>query len=53
MHAGRGESLTREGEMEREVDKEKEEALDSIMMEEEHIKRIMETSGKMHNGVPY
>jgi hypothetical protein len=31
----------------------KEEALDPIMMEEDQIKKIMETTGRMHSGVPY
>jgi hypothetical protein len=38
MHGGRGEALTRGGEMENEMDKgKKEEAMDPIMMEEYHI----------------
>jgi hypothetical protein len=49
-----GEALIRGGEMEEEMDKEnKEEAMDPIMMEEYHIKQIMERAGKMHSGVPY
>jgi hypothetical protein len=53
-HGGRGEALTGEGEMEGEEDKgNKEEALDPIMMDEDQIKRIMETAGKMRSGVPY
>jgi hypothetical protein len=49
-----GEALTRGGEMEEEMDKgKKEEAMDPIMMEEDHINKIMETTGKMHSGVPY
>ena len=31
----------------------KEEALDPIMMEEDQIKQIMETTGRMCSGVPY
>ena len=31
----------------------KEEALESIMMEDDHIKKIMETTGKTRSGVPY
>jgi hypothetical protein len=54
VHGGRGEALTRAGEMEEEMDKgKKEEALDPIMMEEDQIKQIMETTGKMRSGVPY
>ena len=54
MHGGRREALTRAGEMEGEMDKgKKEEALDPIMMEEDRIKKIMATAGKMHNRVPY
>jgi hypothetical protein len=54
VHGGRGEALTRDGEMEEEMDKgKKEEALDPIMMEEDQIKKIMETTGKMRSGVPY
>jgi hypothetical protein len=40
--------------MEGEIDKEnKEESLDPIMMEEDNIKNIMETNGRMRSGVPY
>jgi hypothetical protein len=40
--------------MEGEGDKgKKEEALDPIMMDEYHIKQIMETTRKTHSGVPY
>jgi hypothetical protein len=54
MHGGRGEALTRAGGMEEEMDKgKKEEALDPIMMEEDQTKKIMETIGKTHSGVPY
>jgi hypothetical protein len=54
VHGGRGEALTRDGEMEEEMDKgKKEEALDPIMMEEDQIKQIMETTGRTHSGVPY
>ena len=31
----------------------KEEALDPIMMEEYHIKKIMETAGRIRSGIPY
>jgi hypothetical protein len=54
VHGGRGEALTRDGEMEEEMDKgKKEEALDPIMMEEDQIKQIMETTGRTCSGVPY
>jgi hypothetical protein len=54
VHGGRGEALTGEGEMEGEGDKgKKEEALDPIMMDEDQIKWIMETTGKTRSGVPY
>jgi hypothetical protein len=54
VHGGRGEALTRGGEMEEEMDKgKKEEAMDPIMMEEDQIKKIMETTGKTRSGVPY
>jgi hypothetical protein len=54
VHGGRGEALTRDREMEEEMDKgKKEEALDPIMMEEDQIKKIMETAGRTHSGVPY
>jgi hypothetical protein len=40
VHGGRGEALTKRGEMEGEVDKFKEEeALDPIMMDDDQIKR--------------
>jgi hypothetical protein len=49
-----GKHLPGEGGMEGERDKgKKEEALDPIMMDEDQIKRIMETTGKMRSGVPY
>jgi hypothetical protein len=54
MHGGRGEALTEKGEMEGEVDKgKKEESLDPIVMDDDQIKRIMATAGKMCSGVPY
>jgi hypothetical protein len=54
VHGGRGEALTRDEEMEEEMDKgKKEEALDPIMMEEDQIKQIMETAGRMCSGAPY
>jgi hypothetical protein len=49
VYGGRGEALTRDEEMEEEMDKGKnEEDLDPIMMEEDHIKKIMETTGRTH-----
>jgi hypothetical protein len=40
--------------MEEEMDKgKKKEAMDPIMMEEDQIKKIMETTGKTRSGVPY
>jgi hypothetical protein len=39
--------------MEEEMEKGKKEAMDSIMMEEYQIKKIMETAGKMCSGAPY
>jgi hypothetical protein len=54
VHGGRGEALTKKGEMEEEVDKgKKEEALDPIMMDDDQIKWIMATTGKTRSGVPY
>jgi hypothetical protein len=50
VHGGRGEALTREGEMDT---GKKEEALDPLMMDEYHIKKIMETTRIKRNGVPY
>jgi hypothetical protein len=35
------------------MDKGKKEAMDPIMMEEFHIKQIMETTENTHSGVPY
>jgi hypothetical protein len=47
VHGGSGEALTRDREMEEDIDKgKKEETLDPIMMEEEQIKKIMETTGR-------
>ena len=45
--------MTRDEEMEEEMDKGKEEALDPIMMEEDQIKQIMATSGRTRSGLPY
>ena len=54
MHGVRGEALIRDREMEEEMDKgKKEEDFDPIMIEEDQIKKIMETTGKMRSGVPY
>jgi hypothetical protein len=54
VHGRRGEALTRDREMEEEMDKgKKEEALDPIMMEEYQIKQIMETVGRTRSGLPY
>jgi hypothetical protein len=39
--------------MEGEMEKGKKEAMDLIMMEEDHIKKIMEIDGKTRSGVPY
>jgi hypothetical protein len=53
VHGGRGEALIGEGGIEGEVYKGKKEPLESIMMDEEQIKWTMETTGKMHSGIPY
>ena len=54
MHGGRGEELTEKGEMEGGNDKgKKEEPLDPIKMKDDQIHWILETTGKMHSGVPY
>jgi len=54
VHGGRGEALIERGEMEGGKDKDKkEEHLDPIMMEDNQIKRIMETAGKTRSKVPY
>ena len=54
MHGGRGEALKRGGEMEGEMDKgKKKEAMDPIMMYEDKIKNIMETTRKTRSGIPY
>jgi hypothetical protein len=50
VHGGRGDALTGEGEMDK---GKKEEALETIMMEEEQTKKIMETTERTHNRVPY
>jgi hypothetical protein len=40
--------------MEEEMDKrKKEESMDPIMMDEDLIKKIMETTGNTHSGIPY
>jgi hypothetical protein len=46
VHGGRGEALTRAGRMEGEMEKGTKEAMDPIMMEEDQIKQIMETTRK-------
>ena len=49
-----GEAPTERGEMEGGKEKgKKEEPLDPIMMDDDHIKRIMVTDGKMSSKVPY
>jgi hypothetical protein len=56
VHGGRGEALIERGKMKMEggMDKgKKEENLDPIMMDNDQIKRIIETGGNMHSGVPY
>jgi hypothetical protein len=54
VYGGRGEALTRDEEMEEEMDKgKKEEALDPIMMEEDQIKQIMAIARRTCSGVPY
>jgi hypothetical protein len=54
VHEGRGEALTRGGEMEEVMDKgNKKDAMDPIMMNEDHIKKIMKTTGKTRSGSPY
>jgi hypothetical protein len=53
VHGGRGEALTEKGEMEGGKDKgKKEETLDPIMMDDDQIKQIMATTGKMRSRVP-
>jgi hypothetical protein len=54
VHGGRGEALTGGGKMEEDMDKgKKKRAMDPIMMEEDHIRKIMETTGKSRSGAPY
>jgi hypothetical protein len=53
VHGGRGEALTRDGEIVEEMDKgKKDKAMDPIMMEEDQIKKIMETTRRMRSGAP-
>jgi hypothetical protein len=52
VHGGRGEALIERGEMEEDKGK-KEEPLDLIMMDDDQIKQIMATIGKMRSRVPY
>jgi hypothetical protein len=54
VHGGRGEALIEKGEMEGGKDKgKKEEPLDPIMMDDDHIKWILATTRKIRSGVPY
>jgi hypothetical protein len=54
VHGGRGEALTKRGEMEGGKDKGKnKEPLDPIMMDDDQIWWILETTGKTRSGVPY
>jgi hypothetical protein len=54
VHGGRGDALTERGEMEEGKDKgNKEKPLDPIMMEDDWIKWIMETTRKTRSRVPY
>jgi hypothetical protein len=54
VQGGRGEALTKRGEMEGGKDKgKKEEPLDQIMMDDNQIQWILETTGKTHSRVPY
>jgi hypothetical protein len=54
VHGGRGEALTERGEMEGGNDKgKKEEPLDPIMMDDDHIKWILAVDGKTCSRVPY
>jgi hypothetical protein len=55
MHGGRGKELIERGGMEGGKDKEKEEEepLDPIMMDENQIQWILETTGKTCSGAPY
>jgi hypothetical protein len=54
VHGGRGEALTGSGNLEDDMDKgRKQEPIDPIMMEEDHIKSIMAIAGRTHSGVPY
>jgi hypothetical protein len=54
MNGGRGEALTGSGNMEEDIDKgRKQKPIDPIMMEEDQINKIMETTGRTRSGVPY
>jgi hypothetical protein len=55
LHAwGKGGGIDKRGEMEGGIGKgNKEEPLDPIMMDEDHIKQIMVIAGKMCSRVPY
>jgi hypothetical protein len=48
-----GKHLTRVGRMEGEMEKDKKESMDPIMMEEDQIKKRMESAGKTHSRAPY
>jgi hypothetical protein len=53
VHGGSGEAITRNKEMEEEMDRgKKESAMDPIMMEEDQIKQIMATARRTRSGVP-
>jgi hypothetical protein len=54
MHGGRGEALIERGEMKGGKDMgKKEEPLDPIMMDDDQIQWILETTGKMRSVAPY
>jgi hypothetical protein len=53
VHGGRGEELTKAGRMEGEMEKGNKEAMEPIMMEEDQIKNILETTKNMRIGLPY
>jgi hypothetical protein len=54
VHGGRGEALTRGGDIEEEMDKgKKKEVMHPITMEEDHIKKILTKIGNTRRGAPY
>jgi hypothetical protein len=53
VHGGRGEELTRDGRMGGEMDKGNKVKMDPIMMDEDQMNNIMETTGKMCSGIPH